>query len=91
MGSAPIAGVASATGTQLSSPDEFSSGAITIDFEGLSGPLSDQIPGLKFIPWQTQVIDPVIIGNSQSIPLSAATSGTAQPLVQDQELILALL
>ncbi len=67
--------IASATVTQLSSPSEFSPGAITIDFEGLSGPLSDQISGFTFL--YTSVVDPATIGNSPGLPLSAATSGTA--------------
>jgi len=62
---------------QLTSPSELSSGFATVDFEGLSGPLSTQIPGLTFLSSETSVVDPATIGNSPDIPLSAATSGTA--------------
>lgn len=71
------AAVASPTVVQLWSPNEFSPGTITIDFEGLSGGLTNQIPGLAFHPWQTRVVDPAVINNSLGISLSAATSGTA--------------
>lgn len=69
--------VAAASGpvVQLSSPDEFSPGATTIDFEGFSGQLSNQITGLTFAPRQTYAISPALIGNSPGIPLYATTSG----------------
>ncbi len=73
LGFSPI--LVSATVMQLSSPGEFSPGAVTTDFEGLSGWLSDQIPHFTF--HYSQVVDPATIGNSLGWPLSAATSGTA--------------
>ncbi len=49
---------AEATVMQLISPSELSSGFATVDFEGLSGLLSNQIPGLTFSPAETSVGDP---------------------------------
>ena len=62
--------------------------AATVTFEGMvrppatSVPLTHQIPGVTFLHEErfladVEVQDPASIGNSTSVPISAATSGTA--------------
>ena len=73
------ADVVSGNVVQLSSPDEFSEGAFTIDFEGLGNiQLGDQFVGLTFSPifGGTRVLDPAVTF-LWADPPSTATSGTA--------------